>query len=267
MKWLSWLAKMAVAAIFLTVISLYATWTVVHTYLDKVLAHYQIGGDMEKVGFSDFLENVGQDMNIMNQPASPKDQPVNGKGLAAADIPAAGKGTDSGSNAGTGGSADPAGINGAGSGANPGAKPGNNGGGTEGGAGGSLSGKEEKDGAAGGKSRDSEGMADALPVFGQSGGGRQDSQVSGTQSGEQDKKTVVSADNLTSTKDKMSNEDKMKLFSLLVSKLPPSEVQNISKLMEDGITQKELEELDSIVKKYMTTDEYNQMVVILEKYQ
>lgn len=252
MKWLSWLAKMTVAAIFLTVVSLYATWTVVQTYLDKVLAHYQIGVDTKSIGFSDFVANMGKDLNIMNQSVSKEQQQSRVGHDLAVNTPAANTGTG-GTTAGKAGT-DADTKSGIGGGAS----------GTAGVSGG-LTGREEKDGTTSGSDREEEGMADALPVWSQSGVSSQgQSQHSG---GEADKKTIVSSESVTSTKDKMSNDDKMKVFSLLVSKLPPTEVQNISRLMEDGITQEELNEINTIVLKYMTQEEYNQMVGILEKYQ
>jgi hypothetical protein len=272
-KWLSWMAKMTLAAIFFTVVSLYATWTVVQTYLDRLLAHYQIGGDMKTVGFSDFMANVGKDMNILNQSVSKgADKPVSGSGLASGSSVgktgtpdnSTSKGTAAGGGTGAGGST---GTNGSGTAGGAGAGHGGStaGDGT-GGAGSGLTGREEKEGNNSGTTQGSGGMADALPVFGHSNAGSQSqSQQSG--SGAEEKKTVVSSEHVSSTKDNMTNDDKMKLFSLLVSKLPPAEVQNISKLMEDGITQQELVEMNAIVQKYMSEDEYKQMVAILEKYQ
>lgn len=238
MKWLSGLAKLTLAAIFLTVVSLYATWVAVQTYLDRILAHYQIGGDMKSVEFSDFLANVGMGLNIMNQSTSKKtDQTAAENGLASANQPNSQRDEGGGNSSGLSG---------------------------ESGEDGQTTGQEEA--PAGSGSTEEDGMTDALPVWSQSG---QSAQAQSQQSrGEAaERQTVVSSEHVTSTKDKMTNEDKMKLFSLLVSKLPPTEMQTISELMEDGITKEELEEIDAIVQKYMTQEEYKQMLEILEKYQ
>lgn len=230
MKILGWLTKMAVAAVFIAAVTIYATWTAVGTYLDKILAHYQIGGDMQSIGFLDFVEKMGTGLNIMNQSVSAKDdKPVyGGSGL-----------TPVGSaNSGTGGA-------------------------SSGGAGGTISSREEKEGSINSGASGSGGMADALPVWSQSGSA-QGAQSGGT--GEQEK-TLFSSDFLSSTKDNMSNDDKVKLFTLLVSKLPAAEVQSISQLMENGITQEELVQLDKIIRRHLTQEEYKQVVAILEKYQ
>lgn len=260
MKIVGWLIKMTVTAAFLAVVTLYATWTAVGTYLDKVLAHYQLGGGMQDIGFSDFLEKMGAGLNIMNQTVSVKDdKPVyGGSGLSPA-------GTVEGSSAASGRDA----ASGAASGA-AGAAAGNSqaaGQSPNGGASGNgsrMPGREDKEGSTGSVSG-AGGMADALPVWSQSGS------TQGTQTGgigeQASGKVLFSSDFLSSAKDNMSNEDKVKLFALLVSKLPAQEVQNISQLMEDGLTQEELEQIDGIIRKHLTDEEYRQVLVILEKYQ
>ncbi len=226
MKILGWLTKMAVAAVFIAAVTIYATWTAVGTYLEKVLAHYQIGGDMQSIGFLDFVEKMGTGLNIMNQSVSAKDdKPVYG-GTGLTPVGSANSGN-------------------------------------EGGAGGTISSREEKEGSINSGASGSGGMADALPVWSQSGSA-QGAQSGGT--GEQEK-TLFSSDFLSSTKDNMSNDDKVKLFTLLVSKLPAAEVQSISQLMENGITQEELVQLDKIIRRHLTQEEYKQVVAILEKYQ
>lgn len=253
MKVMGWLIKMTVAAVFVAAVTIYATWTAVGTYLEKVLAHYQIGGDMQSIGFLDFVEKMGVGMNIMNHTASAKDdKPVyGGSGLspAASTNPGTSASGRQANAANNGGSTAPANTDGT----------------TSGGAGNRISGREEKEGSTGGAPAGTGGMADALPVWSQSGS-TQGAQSGGV--GEQAaEKTVFSSDFLSSAKDNMSNDDKVKLFTLLVSKLPATEVQSISQLMEGGITQEELVQLDGIIRKYLTQEEYKQVLAILEKYQ
>lgn len=247
MKWLSWLMKICATALVVTVISLYTTWTVVQTYLTKVLDHYQLSAGIEKVEFSDLLASIGSDLNIMKQPASKQSnsQAEQGKVVSAVVQP-----SDGGKSTGkTGGDAVPA--NQSGTTDNSVSNPGKAGGtGTN------------------SQSNDYPVIEDALPVWSQSSSSQAQQQGSQqSQKEELGQKTVVSAENLSSTKDRITNEDKMKLFSLLISKLPPAEVQTISTLMEDGITQQELLEMNAIIQKHLSTDEYNQVVTILEKYQ
>jgi hypothetical protein len=249
---MGWLVKMAVTAVFIAAVTIYATWTAVGTYLEKVLAHYQIGGDMQSIGFLDFVEKMGAGLNIMNQTVSAKDdKPVyGGSGL-----------TPVGSaDSGNGASGRQSGLGGSGTATQPSA---NTSGGTASGS--SIFSREEKEGGIDSGASGSGGMADALPVWSQTGSA-QGAHSGGT--GEQaSEKTLFSSDFLSSTKDNMTNDDKVKLFTLLVSKLPAAEVQSISQLMENGITQEELVQLDGIIRKHLTQEEYRQVLAILEKYQ
>ncbi|WP_052487632.1 hypothetical protein [Gordoniibacillus kamchatkensis] len=77
---------------------------------------------------------------------------------------------------------------------------------------------------------------------------------------------VVSADDLAKKKAAMSSEDKMKLFSLLASKLPPEQLQRISALVEDGITADEMKQIDDILQKNLPKDDYKQILDIIQKY-
>lgn len=241
MKWVTWIAKMSVAAVLFTMVSLYATWTAVQLVLDRVMAHYQLGQGMQKIEFSDFLAEFGKGLNIMKQPAA-QDRTGNGgkSAPAAAGISEAAR-TDAGTAASSG-----AGLNGSTAPEDRGAEV--SGGGTAGG-------------------RD-----DALPVWSQSqnsssGGTASRLQEQSAGAGQLEKKTIVSTEALQFTKDNITGEDKMKLFSLLISKLPSDELQNISQLMEDGITQAELGEMEAIIRKHLTKEEFDQLIAILEKYQ
>lgn len=228
MKVMAWLLKMTVAACFFTAVSLYATFTAVQVYVSKVLDHYQLGGQMEKIEFSDFMAEIGNGLNIMKQP-NPQDE-------------SAAKGEGDGSQAVTGrnGSSETS------------VEP-------------NLQAPETgTSGSTGtGAETDASEMPDAMAVWSQQSSAGQTEQSTG---GMADKKMIVSLENLQSTKDKISAEDKMKLFSLLVSKLPSEEVQSMSQLMEDGITQEELVRMDTIIQTHLTKEEYNQVLDILGKY-
>jgi hypothetical protein len=229
-KVLAWLLKMTMAACFFTAVSLYATFTAVQVYVSKVLDHYQLGGQMEKIEFSDFMAEIGNGLNIMKQP-NPLDE-------------SAAKGEGDGSQAVTG-------------------RNGSSGTGVESG---SLAPETGTSGSTGtGAETEASEMPDAMAVWSQQSSTGQTQQ--GQSTGEMaEKKMIVSLENLQSTKDKISAEDKMKLFSLLVSKLPSEDVQSMSQLMEDGITQEELVRMDTIIQSHLTKEEYNQVLDILGKY-
>jgi hypothetical protein len=96
----------------------------------------------------------------------------------------------------------------------------------------------------------------ALPVMGQA-----------TQSGgEEQDDLYISMDDLNKTKDSISDEDRMAIFAMLVTKLPPEEVQTISALLEDGLTGDEMEQASTILQQYLSPEEYSKLLEILQKY-
>ncbi|WP_438445158.1 hypothetical protein [Gorillibacterium sp. sgz5001074] len=250
MKWVTWLVKLCAAALIISMVSLYATWTAVQMMVGKVLDQYQLGSELQKIEFSDFLAEFVSSLNIMEHPArngtqAGKDHPnqTGGSASAGADKKAAGTGgTQPGMGSGD-------------------LKTGDALAGTAGGSIGSGTGVTN-DGSGDPRYSGTAGkQQEALPAWSQSSTGMSDAQE------KTEKKTVLSTEALQNTKDKISGEDKMKLFSMVYSKLPSAELQNISRLMEDGITQEELSQMESIVKKYMTKEEFDELMTILGKYE
>ncbi|WP_214627088.1 hypothetical protein [Paenibacillus agaridevorans] len=78
--------------------------------------------------------------------------------------------------------------------------------------------------------------------------------------------TALTTDELTETKDKISDEDKNKLFELLMAKLPQESLQQISAYMEEGLTERELTNIQQIMAQHLDKKEYEDMMSILKKY-
>ncbi|NQX68445.1 hypothetical protein HQN90_20175 [Paenibacillus alba] len=97
---------------------------------------------------------------------------------------------------------------------------------------------------------------DALPVMGRVQ----------SESHEQKKDIVMSTEDFAKKKEALTSEDKMKLFSLVVAKLPQSEVQHLSVMLEDGITTDEMDQINETLKKYLNENELKQLNDILGKY-
>ncbi|MFS1510965.1 hypothetical protein VQL36_00810 [Chengkuizengella sp. SCS-71B] len=93
----------------------------------------------------------------------------------------------------------------------------------------------------------------------------QQDNVSGTEDMVSDE-VLFTAEAFTQTKDLLSDEDKMVIFSLIISNLPQEELQKLSTMMEEGITLNELLAIESIMKEHLDEAEYKQLVTILEKY-
>lgn len=101
---------------------------------------------------------------------------------------------------------------------------------------------------------------DTVAVFGQN------VDQAGNASTQQDQHVAVTTEQLQQKKEKITNEDKMKIFSILVAKLPQDEMQRISGYMEDGITDGELKDIQLIMEKYLAENEYRELIEILKKY-
>jgi len=76
----------------------------------------------------------------------------------------------------------------------------------------------------------------------------------------------LSMDELNEKKEALSEEDKMEIFAMLVTKLPPEQVQEISALFEDGLDATEMEQASEILRQHLSEDEFAKLVAILQKY-
>jgi hypothetical protein len=103
--------------------------------------------------------------------------------------------------------------------------------------------------------------ADSIAVWGQVKQEESDSSKIDVQKG-----LVMSTEEFAKKKDLLTSEDKMNIFSLVVSKLSQEEVQRISTLLEDGITAEELKEVDTILQNKLKKEEYQKLLGILGKY-
>lgn len=83
---------------------------------------------------------------------------------------------------------------------------------------------------------------------------------------QQDSEILFSMEEFEEAKDKMSQEDKMKIFSLLITRLPQEELQSLSTYIENGITEEELKEIKQIVSEYLEEEEYQQLIEMIKKY-
>lgn len=78
--------------------------------------------------------------------------------------------------------------------------------------------------------------------------------------------TAVTTEDLAEVKEQMSDEDKEKLFGLLMSKLPQESWQTISQYVENGLTEQELTTIQQIMAQHLDKSEYGEMMEILKKY-
>ncbi|WNQ11480.1 hypothetical protein MJA45_28455 [Paenibacillus aurantius] len=77
---------------------------------------------------------------------------------------------------------------------------------------------------------------------------------------------VMSAEDFIKKKEKLSDEDKMKIFTTLAGSLPASELQTLSAMAEDGITGEEMGKIQSMIDKYIKPEQVKELTAILNKY-
>jgi len=95
---------------------------------------------------------------------------------------------------------------------------------------------------------------DALPVFGQSSVTRSADSI------------VMSAEQFNEARKKLTDDDKLVIFTIVMNKLPQDELQNMSQLLEDGITELELEQLERVIYTHLQEDDIAKLLAILNKY-
>jgi hypothetical protein len=233
MKLLLWLARWVVRSAVIAGLSLFSAWFVVNMYVESMLHQFQLSNVGKKIQFSDVLARLGEDWHIIK--GRPDSEAAEGRTAPVAAQPAAPGGTTGSENRAGGGSGDA-----------PGGQP---------------SATEEK------VPEDAVAVSGRLSQSGASSSGTASGGGTGSGgAGQGLDGLVVSADDFAKKKAAMSNEDKMKLFSLLAGKLPPDQLQRLSVLVEDGITSDEMKQIDAILQKYFSKEDYNQIVDIIKKY-
>lgn len=104
------------------------------------------------------------------------------------------------------------------------------------------------------------GAAEAVEVWNQ----QAESQLEQEQQMEQ---LLISMEDFNRLKDQLSDEDKMKVFSLAISNIPPQQIHAFSHILENGITEQELQDLDEMLRQYLDTDDYLMLMSIISKYE
>jgi hypothetical protein len=77
---------------------------------------------------------------------------------------------------------------------------------------------------------------------------------------------VMSAQEFNEKRKKLTTKDKSEIFSIVITKLPQKELQKMSLLLEDGITEEELNDLESVMAAYLGQKEIEKLLAILNKY-
>lgn len=195
MKFVSWIGKMVLVTALISLLSIYTTYYVVNSFVEKALKQYNINLTGSGLNLKQLLGGLSK---------AGKANPNEGSSQAQLD-----------------------------------------------------GGEEETTVPVEGDTTDPFGQ-DAVEAWNQSSGNSQ-------QGAEGRKDIVMSPEELQKKKDQMGDADKMEVFSILTTKLPQEEVQKISLFIENGITEQELEEVKTILAKYLKDNEYEKLLNILKK--
>jgi hypothetical protein len=235
-KLINWLTKIIVQTIIVAGLTIYLTWVVVHIYVDKLLSNYHLNSEQSQVHFSDFLSQMSASLNIL--------KPANSNKQAAV------------------GSPEPV----------PSLEP--------------VQSPQKAEDATRltleetppndlPKTQNSDKAASPTPSA-----AKTEPKSTGTvraqndsvsvfkqtdQQGKQ-KDMLMSAEQFTAKKNLLSESDKMKIFTLLATRLPQEEFQHISTYVEGGVTQAEWTDIQLIVEKYLKPEEYKQLQELLARY-
>ncbi|RAR43728.1 hypothetical protein [Paenibacillus sp. MDMC362] len=81
----------------------------------------------------------------------------------------------------------------------------------------------------------------------------------------EDQEIVMTPGEIVDRKDSLRTEEKEEIFTLLMNKLPQSEMQKISAAMEDGLTAAELADIEQGISKYLNAEEFDKLITMLKE--
>lgn len=76
---------------------------------------------------------------------------------------------------------------------------------------------------------------------------------------------IFSIEQFNNKKDQLSDEDKLRIFTIVIENIPPEEVQVLSTMMEDGITNEEMESIDAMLKRFLDEHDYEELLTIIDE--
>lgn len=243
MKWLGRLGRWVAGAVVMSFLSIFTTYVIVTTMVDEVLKQFQLPPIGNKLSFSQITGKLGEQLGLgaIGRGGTVNERVERIAASSSKPSPSSSPTPSPNPSATPGGAEKPVtgGLDGSGT-PSPSSSP------VQGGV----------------SSPEPSGMPDAVAVMGE----LKEGQASPDPKDAQKREVVMSTDDFSKKKDALTSGDKQKIFSILVAKLPPEEVQKLSAMVEDGITAEELKEVDGKLKKYLNPAEYEQLSGILKKY-
>jgi hypothetical protein len=243
-KLINWLTKIIVQTIIVAGLTIYLTWVVVHTYVDKLLTKYNMNSEQSQIQFSEFLSQMSASLNILKPSNSNKQAAVESTKPVQTLEPVPSNVSENNS------TNDPAQDS-------------------------TRLTLEDSPKAEMPAAKESDKAISPSPTATKTEpkstgtvGAPDDSVSVWNQTNKQgnQKDLLMSAEQFTAKKDQLSESDKMKIFTLLMTRLPQEEFQHISTYVEDGVTEAEWTDIQSIVEKYVQPDEYKELQDMLARY-
>lgn len=244
MNFVKWLSRIVVSTLFISSLTVMTSWYVMNLSVQHVLKQFHLETGQNQFKLSEFLTILTKQMNTISlgkQNSAEKGEDPSSYNEQADRLSDPAKGTASINND-PGLDLDPETGNEAKTNANANA--------------GTVSDSHGQKDANDKQSRDPE----AVSVFNQiSGLNDMSSETNGNE-------VIISAEDFFMKKEGLSDEDKMKIFTMLVAKLSQDEMQQISAYVEDGVTRNELKKIEDILLGKLNHDEFEQLMAIINKY-
>jgi hypothetical protein len=241
MKFFGWLSKILISTVLISTLSVLTAGYVVNLYVEEIVRQYQLPALGKKIQFSDIAARLFEGLNISKPKGDQAASSATLKGLDAIKDMGGTSGQVQGSD--TNSVTEPNGQ--AGTSGSDSIHP---------------TPDTSKDATKPAGAEPNAGKDDSVAVWGQV---QQEGAGAGNNA---EKDLVISTEEFAKKKDMLSSADKMKIFTLVVSKLSQDEVQHLSSLLEGGITVGEMKEVDQILQKYLKKEEYQQLLDVLGKY-
>lgn len=230
MKLIRWFGRWLAVALFITLVTVMTTWYMVNAYVDSLLRYFEINPEHVRIPAAKVLEQIAKDWNEASGMVK-QDSPLTGAegGLSAPPEEPPGETVlpDGNSNQGD--------DDGGAASSNPEGEQ-------------ALPQEQEKPAVS---------PPDAMAVWGQI----DNSQEAGVEAEE----IVISMETFNRMKDAISDEDKQRILAI-VSQLPQETIQEISFLMENGVTKEEMMSIQNMVKAGLSGEHFEELMEILRKY-
>jgi hypothetical protein len=237
-KLINWLTKIIIQTMLVAGLTVYLTWVTVHTYVDKLLSKYHLDSTESKINFSDFLSQMSNSLNILKPSRLDNQASDKTSELAQSPVPTEVPLRQV--------LPDPA-ITEIPAKNNPE---------------GTTSPKPEPAPSSAASTGAEKTTNDSVSVWKQTGNVSKQ-EVSNT---DKQKQLVISAEEFTKKKNQITDKDKVTIFTLLATRLPQTEFQQISTYVEDGVTEQEWVDIQKIVEQYLKPEEYKELQDILANY-